>query len=213
MGFNAKIVLSVTLAAACTGTMIVADNAEAKTGIETAVVKSHSSNVADNKINDLSKNVTELNEKLVELTNRSPKESEVADLKKQVSALESSVIDNKKMSFDSSSSLLNVLIGLAAFIVTSIALFIGYLSFLGIKGFKELKDEINSQLSSKYETTVNEFFKQESSRMREDFNNELRGLEEEIDKLKLSVRSGNEGGRVIVHEPSESQKKPSGAFD
>lgn len=211
MGFGKRFFLSLILAAVC----MVADssigNAEAKS--ENDISKS-SFHTRDREIRELSERVSELNKKLAEADYRSAKEDEeLNDLNKKISELKDTIADSKKISFDSTSSVLNTLIALSTLIITGIGLGFGYLAFHGIKGYGEIKTEmhkeltsesekldakfnlvaekLNDNISSRYKVTIDEYFKSQNSPIREKLD-ELEGrINECCDKANTAASVKN----------------------
>ncbi len=218
MGFGSKILLSLMLATIYIGAGFAINYADAKSENDTAQSTNHSK---DQEIHELSKKVSELNKRLDEVGHRSSKEEEITDLNKKVSELKDAIVDSKKMSFDTTSTVLNILIAFSAFVITGVGLAFGVLAFLGVKGFGEIKKEVNEQLtstsekiddrlSSKYKETVEEYFQAQGSAIREEFSNGLRELEERIDECCGKAGAATQAKDV----PPAAQQTPSGnAFD
>ncbi len=183
MGFSTKILLLTIVSATFIGAAFTINSAEAKSETDSAKSPPQSRN---QDIHELSVKVTELNRKLSNADYRSSKkEEEIAEPNRKISELKDVISDSKKISFDSTSSVLNTLIALSALIITGVGVGFGFLAFYGLKGFAEVKTEINNQLkltsvtideklasesekingliSSKYKETVDEYFQSQNS--------------------------------------------------
>lgn len=218
MGFRTKILLPLILATICLGAEFAIGNAVAGSEIGT---DKNSVRSRDQKINALSEKISELNKKLVEADRLTSDREEISDLNKKIGELKDAIADSKKTSFDSTSTVLNILIAFSAFVITGVGVAFGILAFFGIKGYKEIKKEIseqldstsaeiNNRLSSKYKETVEQYFQSQGSVIREEFSNGLRELEEKIDEC--CKKASAEGGAKPV--PQVDQQSPSGnVFD
>lgn len=215
MGFSAKVLLPLIVAATFIGAAFTINSAEAKSEADSAQRPAQSRN---QEINELSGKVSELNRKLSEADYRSSKkEDEIAELNRKMSELKDAIADSKKISFDSTSSVLNTLIAFSALIITGVGVGFGFLAFYGFKGFGEVKKDIyelltttseklNDQISSKYKETVDEYFQSQNSPI----HNKLDELEERINEC---CDKANTAAPVKNIPPETKQTQSGNAFD
>ena len=223
MGFSTKVLLPLIVAATFVGAAFTINNAEAKSETDSAQSSHHSRN---QEIHELSEKVSELNRNLAEADYRySKKEEQIAELNRKISELKDSIFETKKTSFDGTSTVLNILIGFSVLVITGIGVIFGILAAYGVSSFREIKKEINDQLtlkskeleaeinirlSSKYKETVEEYFNVQGSKIREDFISGLNELEERLDECCGKANAAAPAKNVM---PVVQQIQSGNAFD
>lgn len=215
MGFSAKVLLPLIVAATFIGAVFTINSVEAKSETDPAKIPPQS---RTQDIHGLSGKVPELNRKLSEADYRSSKkEEEIAELNRKISELKDSIFESKKTSFDGTSTVLNLLIAFSALVITGIGVIFGVLAFIGVKGYQEFKKEIeerlnsssekiNSRLSSKYKETIEEYFQSQNSPIQ----GRLDELEERINEC---CDKANTATPVENIPPATQQTQSGNAFD
>ena len=166
------------------------------------------------KINELAENVSSINERLMGLETQLSNERRVADVNKQVSELKNSVADGKKTAFDHDSTLLNILIGLTALVITALGVAFAVLAVLGFKDIKGMRQEISNDLIRKHQENINDLYSKVASNIRDDFNKDLLELSTKVDVLGLQLRQiANGENPVALNAQIDNPKSKENAFD
>lgn len=224
------------LATVSMGAMFTLNNAEAKevdAANHTPSSTPSSSIQSDSqKVNALLKKVTETNEKLETLDSRLSKESEMADLKKQVNEIEYSFGDTKKGAIDSALASLNNLIALTSLVIAILTVVLAVLAIFGFKGIKEVKQDIKqdirddveslnqrhlgniNDLNQKHLGNINGIINKESSGLREYFDNNLGELANKVGTLEVAVRQmANDKNPGLLNAQTNQPESKGNAFD
>lgn len=176
-------------------------------------------------LNNISKSITSTNEKIEKLESQFSNEHRLTDINKQVSELENAVADGKNIAFDHGSTLLNILVGLTALVITALGVAFVVLAVLGFKDIKGMRQEISNDLiknhqeniddmNKKHQENINDLYNNVASNIRDDFNNDLLELSTKVDELGLQLRQISNGENPIAfNHKIEIPKSKENAFD
>lgn len=174
-----------------------------KEGAEITVIATPPSNASQQlqrqSIDKLSTDVNKIYEKLENQSrDQRAEESKTDEIDKRIGSLRYSVEDAWDGMFDKTSTFLIVLITLTALFISAIGVGFVILAVFGFKGIKEVKQDITNDLASKYQETIQQGFITETSKIREEFNSEIRELSSKIDSLYLEIRMRDKGESAVV---------------
>jgi TolA-binding protein len=175
-------------------------------------------------LNEISKSINSISEKVEKLESQLSKERSLADINKQVSELENAVADGKKTAFDHGSTLLNILVGLTALVITALGVAFVVLAVLGFKDIKGMRQEISNDLIMKHQENIDNMNKihqenindlyNKASNIRDDFNKDLLELSTKVDVLGLQLRQITNGENpVALNLQIDNPNSKENAFD
>lgn len=161
------------------------------------------------KIDEISKSLSEINEKLKRIDGQPSSWAEISNVKKELRELDDSIQSNKKYTIDSASNSLNNLISLNSYIISIVGVMFAALAFFGYTSIKTMKQEITkdavkeviNHMISDYKPKVDQVFINEAANLRDEVNEELRDLSETVDDLRLQLNQLIDNNRT--HPPSK----------
>lgn len=115
--------------------------------------------------------------------------NKIKELDKEIQNLNKAVSLTSNDIFNTSSRLLQILIGMLALFISCISVGIGLLAFFGIKGIKEMKKEITTEITKEYEKTIKETISNQVSKVSRSIEPELTDLTRDVDLIKYILRS------------------------
>lgn len=188
----------------------------------TVTLISGSKPIQDQVLISIPKKMDELLEKLDSNIYTEPR---IINVEKRVESIAGDIEGAWKGMFETTSAMLGNLIGLTTLFITSLGVVFAILAFLGFKSINEIKKDITNDLTLKHnkdtqdllikhQDAIKSGFTEESSKLRDEINSELRDLALKVDQIYIDVRMLENNEKPVAASPRRSDSKPDeNAFD